>query len=114
LLRALTECWWGEVRATPEQSYAWLRYRMQEIGVENLRELAVICRSDKGNISRIFHQQQVPRVDALEPLAIGLQVSVYELLVRVGAIDPDEGGAPTVLRVGETIAFHWPSDSDSP
>lgn len=102
------------MRATPEQSHAWLRYRMQEIGVESLRELAVICRSDKGNISRIFHQQQVPRVDAIEPLAIGLQVSVYELLVRVGAVDPNDDEAPTVNRVGDTIQFHWPSEVAKP
>jgi len=102
------------MRASPEQSHAWLHQRMREIGVQSLSELAVICRSDKGNISRIFHLQQVPRVDAIEPLAIGLQVSVYELLVRVGAVDPNEDNPPTVRQVGDIIQFHWPSEAAKP
>ena len=67
------------MHATPAQSAAWLRFRMTELGITSLDQLAELCDSDKGNLSRIFHQQQRPRVDALEPLASGLQISVYEL-----------------------------------
>lgn len=102
------------MRTTPEQSFAWLRHRMNELGIASLSQLASLCQSDKGNLSRIFHQQQVPRVDAIEPLAIGLEVSVYELLVRIGAVDPDEDKPPTVTQLGEKVVFRWPSDSASP
>ena len=72
------------MRATPEQSTAWLLSRMDALGITSLEELASRSASDKGNLSRIFRQQQRPRVDAHEPLAAGLEVSVYELLVRSG------------------------------
>lgn len=78
------------MRATPEQTTAWLRSRMSELGIGSLAALAEACASDKGNLSRIFRQQQRPRVDALEPMAAGLQVSILELLIRLGAVD-DQG-----------------------
>lgn len=96
------------MRATPEQSQAWLRARMAELHLNTLDDLAVRCGSDKGNLSRIFRQQQRPRVDALEPLAFGLEVSVYELLVRIGAVDPEDDTPPVVRRSGETVRFSWP------
>jgi len=98
------------MHATPEQSLTWLRSRMSELEISSLDELAERTGSDKGNLSRIFHQQQRPRVDALEPLAFGLEVSVYELLVRIGAVDPDEDEPPVVRRAGQKISFTWPTD----
>jgi transcriptional regulator with XRE-family HTH domain len=97
------------MHATPEQSVAWLRARMDDLGVASLDELAERCGSDKGNLSRIFRQQQRPRVDALEPLAIGLEISVYELLVRIGAVDPEDDTPPAVSRRGQTVKFSWPA-----
>lgn len=97
------------MHATPEQSFAWLRERMQELEIPSLEDLAERCGSDKGNLSRIFHQQQRPRVDAIEPLAFGLEVSVYELLVRIGAVDPTEDQPPVVQRIGQRISFSWPA-----
>lgn len=96
------------MHAAPEQSFAWLRSRMQELDIASLEELATRCATDKGNLSRIFHQQQRPRVDALEPLASGLEVSVYELLVRIGAVDPDLDTPPRVSKSGKLITFTWP------
>jgi len=96
------------MHATPEQSFAWLRSRMQDLDIASLEEVADRCGSDKGNISRIFHQQQRPRVDALERLAIGLEVSVYELLVRIGAVDPTDDTPPVVKRAGQKVSFNWP------
>lgn len=98
------------MHATPEQSTAWLRARMAELEIGSLEELAERSGSDKGNLSRIFRQQQRPRVDALEPLASGLDVSVYELLVRIGAVDPDDDQPPVVRRAGQKITFTWPTD----
>jgi transcriptional regulator with XRE-family HTH domain len=96
------------MHATAEQSLAWLRFRMVELEIASLEELASRCGSDKGNISRIFRQQQRPRVDAVEPLSNGLEVSVYELLVRIGAVDPDDDAPPVVTRVGQKINYRWP------
>lgn len=97
------------MRATPEQSQVWLRARMNELGVTSLDELARRCGSDKGNLSRVFRQIQSPRVDALEPLAAGLEIGVYELLVRIGVVDPDEDTPPVVRKSGQRVTFTWPS-----
>ena len=94
--------------AKPEQSVAWLRSRMEELGLGSLDEVAERCGSDKGNISRIFHQQQRPRVDALEPMAQGLKVSIYELLVRIGAVDPAADPNPVRQKDGRKVTFSWP------
>lgn len=96
------------VRATPEQSQAWLYSRMDELGIDSLAELAALCGSDKGNLSRIFRQLQSPRADALAPLASALEIGAYELLVRIGAVDPDDDRPPTVRRDGQRIEFIWP------
>lgn len=109
---AFTFVWRRIVRATPEQSTAWLRARMDILGITSLEELAGRSASDKGNLSRIFRQQQRPRVDALEPLAAGLEVSVYELLVRIGAVDPEADSPPVVKRSGQKVSFTWPAIPD--
>jgi len=96
------------VHATPEQSAAWLRFRMSELEIPSLEVLAELAGSDKGNISRVFHQKQRPRVDALEPLAQALQISVYELLVRIGAVDPEADEPPVVTKKGSKVTFTWP------
>lgn len=95
--------------ATPEQSAAWLKARMDALAISSLDELAAMADTDKGNLSRIFRQLQRPRVDALEPLASALEVSVYELLVRIGAVDPDRGDVPKVSRAKGATTFTWPS-----
>lgn len=95
--------------ATPEQSAAWLKARMDALDIAHLDELAEMSGSDKGNLSRIFRQMQRPRVDALEPLAGALEVSVYELLVRIGAVDPDRDDIPQVSRSKKATTFSWPS-----
>jgi len=35
-------------------------------------------------------------------------VGVYELLVRIGVVDPDADTPPVVRRSGDTITFIWP------
>ena len=95
--------------ATPEQSSAWLKDRMEALDIANLDELAEMAGTDKGNLSRIFRQLQSPRVDALEPLAAALDVSVYELLVRIGAVDPNRGDIPQITKSKKATTFTWPS-----
>lgn len=98
--------------ATPEQSSAWLRGRLETLGIGGLEGLAELAGTDKGNLSRIFRQRQRPRVDALEPLAAALEVSVYELLVRIGAVDPDREDLPGARR-GATgsLVYAWPQEA---
>ena len=93
--------------ASPTQSAAWLRERMDELGIASLDELATLAGTDKGNLSRIFRQLQRPRVDALEPLAAALDVSVYELLVRIGAVDPDRTDIPAMTRSSSARVTMW-------
>lgn len=94
--------------ATPKQSAAWLKDRMAAQGYRSLDELAGAAATDKGNLSRIFRQMQSPRVDALEPLAAALDVSVYELLVRIGAVDPARKDIPSSTG-GKAVKYTWPS-----
>jgi len=96
------------VRAKPEQSVAWLRARMAELDIASLDHLAELAGSDKGNISRIFRQQQRPRVDALEPLALALEVSVYEVLVRIGAVDPANDLQAAKNSGYPIVTYRWP------
>ena len=95
--------------ATPTQSSAWLRERMEELDIASLEDLAALAGTDKGNLSRIFRHLQRPRVDALEPLAAALEISVYELLVRIGAVDPGRDDIPQVSRGGRSQVFTWPA-----
>jgi transcriptional regulator with XRE-family HTH domain len=94
------------VYATPEQTQAWLRQRMSDLGYTSLDQLAAAAGTDKGNLSRVFRQLQFPRVDALEPLAVALDVNVYELLIRIGAVDPARKDVPSVTRT--TTSLKWP------
>jgi transcriptional regulator with XRE-family HTH domain len=81
---------------------------MGEPGISSLEQLAEICGTDKGNLSRIFHQQQRPRVDALEPLAFDLDVSIYELLVRIAVVGPTLDTPPKMSKIGQKVEFNWP------
>lgn len=95
--------------ASPRQSQSWLRQRMADLGIDSLEDLAGLAGTDKGNLSRIFRQAQRPRVDALEPLAAALEVSVYELLVRIGAVDPDRDDIPALAPAKRGLVYSWPS-----
>lgn len=97
--------------ASPQQSAAWLQSRMLELEIASLHDLAERAGTDKGNLSRIFRQLQRPRVDALEPLAAALEINVYELLVRIGAVDPDRHDIPGTAREEQALVYSWPPSS---
>jgi hypothetical protein len=42
----------------------------------------------------------------LEPLSVALDVNVYELLIRIGAVDPARKDVPAMTR--STAALKWP------
>jgi len=95
--------------ATPDQSSMWLHARMDELDIPSLDHLAALSGIDKGNLSRIFRQVQRPRVTALEPLAAALRVSIHELLVRIGAVDPHRHDSPAMESDTTRSVFQWPS-----
>lgn len=95
--------------ASPKQSIDWLKERMEDLDIASLEDLAALAGTDKGNLSRIFRQLQRPRVDALEPLAAALEISVYELLVRIGAVDPTREDIPRLSRGPRSQVFAWPA-----
>jgi transcriptional regulator with XRE-family HTH domain len=70
----------------PEESTEWLRVRMTKLDIASLEELAEMADIDRGTISRYFHHQRRPSIDALEPLCTALQVSPETLLKALGAI----------------------------
>ena len=71
-------------KLSPEETWEWLRARMDKLSIKSLDELSEICGINKGNLSRYFHQKQRPTVDVLVPLCEALQVSPKTLLSALG------------------------------
>jgi transcriptional regulator with XRE-family HTH domain len=69
---------------SPEETWAWLRARMDKLSINSLDELSQVCGINKGTLSRYFHQKQRPTVDVLVPLCEALQVSPKTLLSALG------------------------------
>ena len=66
-------------RISADESAAWLRTRMEELGISGLEELHQKTGIDRGSLSRYFRQERTPGVDVIE-------VSPETLLVALGAI----------------------------
>ncbi len=73
-------------RLSADESAAWLRNRMEELGISGLEELHRKTGIDRGSISRYFRQERTPGVDVIAPLCEVLEVSPETLLVALGAI----------------------------
>jgi transcriptional regulator with XRE-family HTH domain len=71
-------------KLSAEETWEWLRARMDKLSIKSLDELSEICGINKGNLSRYFHQKQRPTVDVLVPLCEALQVSPKTLLSALG------------------------------
>jgi transcriptional regulator with XRE-family HTH domain len=69
---------------TPDETWDWLRARMDKLALKSLDELSALCGINKGTLSRYFHQKQRPTVDVLVPLCEALQVSPKTLLTALG------------------------------
>lgn len=74
-------------RLSPEESSAWLRTRMSELGIASLADLEAKSGVDRGSISRYFRQERVPGVDVIAPLCGALEVAPATLLTALGALD---------------------------
>lgn len=73
-------------RISADESAAWLRNRMQELGISGLEELHQKTGIDRGSLSRYFRQDRTPGVDVIAPLCEALEVSPETLLIALGAI----------------------------
>lgn len=69
---------------TPDETWLWLKDRLQTLEIGSLDQLSEICGINKGTLSKYFHQVQRPNVGAIQPLCIALQVSPQSLLVALG------------------------------
>lgn len=74
-------------RFTPDETYSWLRDRMQKLGYTSLEQLASETGINRGNIYRYFTQEQRPSVALVEPLCQVLKVTPQALLIGLGVWD---------------------------
>lgn len=74
-------------RFTPDETYSWLRDRMQKLGYTSLEQLAAETGINRGNIYRYFTQEQRPSVALVEPLCQVLKVTPQALLIGLGVWD---------------------------
>lgn len=81
---------------TPEQSFAWLKARLEYLGLEGLTELARITEINRGTLHRYFTHQQRPSVTVVGPLCAALRVSPENLLIALGVLPV----TPAWMRVG--------------
>ena len=77
----------GGTRFSPDEGSAWLRERMEKLGIVGLSELEARSGIDRGSISRYFRQERSASVAVIEPLCGALIVSPETLLIALGAID---------------------------
>ena len=73
-------------RLSADESAAWLRKRMEELGISGFEDLHKKTGIDRGSISRYFRQERTAGVDVIAPLCEALEVSPETLLVALGAI----------------------------
>jgi transcriptional regulator with XRE-family HTH domain len=59
---------------------AWLKARMEELGLRTLEEAAQVCSMNRGTLYRYLTFEQRPSIDAIPGLCEGLQVAPLELL----------------------------------
>lgn len=71
-------------RYTPDETYAWLRERMDKLGFTSLEQLANETGINRGNIYRYFTQEQRPSVALVDPLCRVLKVTPQALLIGLG------------------------------
>jgi transcriptional regulator with XRE-family HTH domain len=74
----------GKGLFTPDETWDWLKTRLDELELNSLEQLSELSGIHKGTLSKYFHQIQRPTVNALEPLCVALQVSPNTLLVALG------------------------------
>lgn len=83
---------------TPEQSFTWLKARLQFLGMEGLTELARVTEINRGTLHRYFTHQQRPSVTLVGPLSAALRVSPENVLIALGVLPVTPGWHRVGLR----------------
>ena len=77
----------GAKRNSLDETYAWLRERMDKLGFTSLEQVAAETGINRGNIYRYFTQEQRPSVALVDQLCQALKVTPQVLLIGLGVWD---------------------------
>jgi transcriptional regulator with XRE-family HTH domain len=89
------------MKFTPAQTERFFMGRLKELGITQT-ELAIRAGFTQADISKYKKQKQRPRVEAVERLALALEVDVITLLIGLGAIDTKNAIRPAPVRKSRT------------
>jgi len=94
------------MKFTVQQTEQWLAARLETLGLTQL-ELAQKADLSAADVSRYKQHKQRPSIDGVEKLARALKVNVVELLIALGAIDPDATTTPTLVPGKKNSKVIW-------
>jgi transcriptional regulator with XRE-family HTH domain len=89
------------MKFTPAQTERFFVGRLKELGITQT-ELGIKGGFTSADISNYKQQKQRPRVEAVERLALALEVDVITLLIGLGAIDTKKTIRPAPVRKSRT------------
>ena len=89
------------MKFTPAQTERFFMGRLKELGITQT-ELGIKGGFTSADISNYKQQKQRPRVEAVERLALALEVDVITLLIGLGAIDTKNAIRPAPVRKSRT------------
>lgn len=96
-----------DAHVSPAETASWLRQRMDELDITCLNALGALTGIGAERLALVFDQDERPSVADLDDLAAALQISVYELLIRIGVVDRTGTDAPRVERHGNRTVCAW-------
>lgn len=96
----------GAVKLTAAQTAEWLAARLEELGLTQ-EELAARAGVTAPDISRYKNHKQRPRIDQVEKIASALEVNVMDMLIGLGAIDPDAETTPRIAKGERLSTVKW-------
>lgn len=94
------------MKFTPSETEKWFAERLAHFGL-NQEQFAQKAGLSDSDISRYKAQKAHPRLHIIEPLAAAFEVDVLTLLIVLGAIDPDGGGTPRLVKGQKNSKVVW-------
>lgn len=94
------------MKFTAEQTAQWLSDRLDHLGISQ-EVLAIRAGITPADISRYKNHKQRPRIDQVEKLAAALEVNVMDMLIGLGAIDPEADTTPKIARGERLSTVRW-------
>lgn len=89
------------MKKSPAETSKWFASRLDALGLSQT-EFSEVTGMTQAAVSRYKSQKQFPRITELDVLAEALGCNVIELLIGLGAIDPD---APTTPKFSKGKRF---------